>query len=167
MNPPHDLAYHAEGDLKGRGRFVLVPRPDGTGTDVTFYWDVNFPAWSLRPRITRQSIETRTIRDPGPLRPRPRSLHWPATPAKRTTDNGQRTKDNGDPTDTQAIERGIRAIPPTRQPGITYNTTMTTYQVVLDTNVVVSALRSRLGASHKLLSLVGTFDRFHRGDTFP
>jgi putative PIN family toxin of toxin-antitoxin system len=37
---------------------------------------------------------------------------------------------------------------------------MMVYQVVLDTNVVVAALRSRLGASHKLLSLVGISDRF-------
>ena len=37
---------------------------------------------------------------------------------------------------------------------------MRVYQVVLDTNVVVSALRSRTGASHKLLSLVGMSDRF-------
>jgi predicted nucleic acid-binding protein len=29
-------------------------------------------------------------------------------------------------------------------------------QIVLDTNVVVAALRSRLGASHRLLRLVGT-----------
>ena len=31
-----------------------------------------------------------------------------------------------------------------------------TPRVVLDTNVVVAGLRSRLGASHRLLSLVGT-----------
>jgi putative PIN family toxin of toxin-antitoxin system len=37
---------------------------------------------------------------------------------------------------------------------------MRVYQVVVDTNVVVSALRSRLGASHRLLSLVGISDRF-------
>ena len=37
---------------------------------------------------------------------------------------------------------------------------MRVYQVVLDTNVVVSALRSRTGASHTLLSLVGMSDRF-------
>jgi putative PIN family toxin of toxin-antitoxin system len=32
---------------------------------------------------------------------------------------------------------------------------MKAYQVVLDTNVVVTALRSKLGASHKLLHLLG------------
>lgn len=37
---------------------------------------------------------------------------------------------------------------------------MLPYQVVLDTNVVLSALRSNQGASYKLLSLVGTSDRF-------
>jgi len=37
---------------------------------------------------------------------------------------------------------------------------MAPYQVVLDTNVVVSALRSKQGASYKLLSLVGVSDRF-------
>jgi putative PIN family toxin of toxin-antitoxin system len=37
---------------------------------------------------------------------------------------------------------------------------MKVYQVVLDTNVVVSALRSRLGAPHELLSRVGISDRF-------
>ena len=42
--------------------------------------------------------------------------------------------------------------------GITYDTSMTP-RVVLDTNVVVAGLRSRLGASHRLLSLAGT-DRF-------
>jgi uncharacterized protein YndB with AHSA1/START domain len=40
MDPPHEAAYDAHGDLKGRGRFVLVPRQDGAGTEVTFYWDV-------------------------------------------------------------------------------------------------------------------------------
>ena len=37
--------------------------------------------------------------------------------------------------------------------GITYNTKMAT-QIILDTNVIVSALRSQLGASYKLLMLV-------------
>ena len=37
---------------------------------------------------------------------------------------------------------------------------MVPYQVVLDTNVVFSALRSNQGASHKLLSLVGISERF-------
>jgi putative PIN family toxin of toxin-antitoxin system len=44
--------------------------------------------------------------------------------------------------------------------GIIYNTRMEPYQVVLDTNVVFSALLSNQGASHKLLSLVGVSDRF-------
>ena len=39
-------------------------------------------------------------------------------------------------------------------PGIVYNTDMTKSQIVLDTNVIVSALRSRKGASYKLLMLV-------------
>ena len=43
--------------------------------------------------------------------------------------------------------------------GITYDTIMRVYQVVLDTNVIVTALRSRLGASYKLLSLLGS-DKF-------
>jgi putative PIN family toxin of toxin-antitoxin system len=45
--------------------------------------------------------------------------------------------------------------------GITYDTTMNVKlpQVVIDTNVLISALRSREGASFKLLSLVGT-DKF-------
>jgi len=30
------------------------------------------------------------------------------------------------------------------------------YQVVLDTNVLVAALRSKLGASHRLLSRIGS-----------
>jgi len=38
--------------------------------------------------------------------------------------------------------------------GIVYNTDMTKFQIVLDTNVIVSALRSRKGASYKLLMLV-------------
>ncbi|HEV7516594.1 MAG TPA: putative toxin-antitoxin system toxin component, PIN family, partial [Thermoanaerobaculia bacterium] len=43
--------------------------------------------------------------------------------------------------------------------GIAYNTTVKKRRVVLDTNVVVAALRSRQGASFKLLSLLGE-DRF-------
>ena len=35
---------------------------------------------------------------------------------------------------------------------------MNPYHVVLDTNVIVAALRSSLGASYKLLSLVGSTD---------
>jgi putative PIN family toxin of toxin-antitoxin system len=45
--------------------------------------------------------------------------------------------------------------------GIKYNTTMRSshFRIVLDTNVVFAALRSRRGASFRLLSLVGS-DRF-------
>ena len=39
--------------------------------------------------------------------------------------------------------------------GIVYNTDMTKLQVVVDTNVIVSALRSQKGPSYKLLMLVG------------
>ncbi len=39
--------------------------------------------------------------------------------------------------------------------GIIYNTIMSYPRVVLDTNVLVAALRSRRGASFKVLSLVG------------
>lgn len=39
-------------------------------------------------------------------------------------------------------------------PGIVYNTDMTKSQIVLDSNVIVSALRSRKGASYTLLMLV-------------
>jgi putative PIN family toxin of toxin-antitoxin system len=42
-----------------------------------------------------------------------------------------------------------------RVPGIVYNTGVTKSQIVLDTNVVVSALRSQKGASYKLLMLIG------------
>jgi len=38
--------------------------------------------------------------------------------------------------------------------GIIYNTTMGVHQIVLDTNVFVTALRSKRGASYKLLSLI-------------
>jgi putative PIN family toxin of toxin-antitoxin system len=44
---------------------------------------------------------------------------------------------------------------------------MVPYQVVLDTNVVFSALRSNQGASHKLLSLVGISDRFQINVSVP
>jgi putative PIN family toxin of toxin-antitoxin system len=40
--------------------------------------------------------------------------------------------------------------------GIVYNTIMKSPRIVLDTNVVVAALRSRRGASFRLLELVGT-----------
>jgi putative PIN family toxin of toxin-antitoxin system len=42
-----------------------------------------------------------------------------------------------------------------RECGIVYDTTVTP-RVVLDTNVLVAALRSRRGAGYRLLSLVGT-----------
>ena len=42
--------------------------------------------------------------------------------------------------------------------GIVYNTNMVKLQVVLDTNVIISALRSQQGASYKLLMLVGRAD---------
>ena len=46
--------------------------------------------------------------------------------------------------------------------GIVHNTVMKGYQIVLDSNVLVTALRSRLGASYKLLTLIdcGKF-QFH------
>jgi len=39
---------------------------------------------------------------------------------------------------------------------VAYNTNMKTPDIVLDTNVIIAALRSKRGASNKLLSLVGT-----------
>ena len=36
--PPRVIAYDAEGELAGKGRFVLAE--DGDWTNVTFYWDV-------------------------------------------------------------------------------------------------------------------------------
>lgn len=36
--PPCEIAYDAEGDLLGKGRFVL--RQEGEFTHVTFFWDV-------------------------------------------------------------------------------------------------------------------------------
>lgn len=39
---------------------------------------------------------------------------------------------------------------------VVYNTSMKPPDIVLDTNVIVAALRSKRGASNKLLSLVGT-----------
>ena len=44
--------------------------------------------------------------------------------------------------------------------GITYDTNVTP-RIVLDTNVIVAGLRSRLGASNRLLSLVGTGQFVH------
>src|SRR5262249_31138517 len=35
-DPPHEIAYDAEGELAGKGRFVL--RQEGEWTNVTFYW---------------------------------------------------------------------------------------------------------------------------------
>jgi predicted nucleic acid-binding protein len=40
--------------------------------------------------------------------------------------------------------------------GIEYNTAMTVPQIVLDTNVLIAAQRSRRGASSRLVSLMGT-----------
>jgi len=40
--------------------------------------------------------------------------------------------------------------------GIVYNTTMKPPRIVLDTNVLVSALRSKRGASYRLLMRIGT-----------
>src|SRR5262245_719303 len=37
--PPRELAYDADGDLKGRGRFVLSE--SGGQTEVTIYWQVS------------------------------------------------------------------------------------------------------------------------------
>jgi putative PIN family toxin of toxin-antitoxin system len=39
---------------------------------------------------------------------------------------------------------------------IVYNTIVATHHIIIDTNVIISALRSKHGASAKLLSLVGT-----------
>jgi putative PIN family toxin of toxin-antitoxin system len=39
---------------------------------------------------------------------------------------------------------------------ISYNTDVATYHIIIDTNVIYSALRSKRGASAKLLSLIGT-----------
>jgi putative PIN family toxin of toxin-antitoxin system len=44
---------------------------------------------------------------------------------------------------------------------------MAPYEVVLDTNVVVSALLSKQGASYRLLSLVGVSDRFQINVSVP
>ena len=40
--------------------------------------------------------------------------------------------------------------------GIAYNTIVSVYQVVIDTNVFVTALRSQRGASYRLLSLINS-----------
>jgi putative PIN family toxin of toxin-antitoxin system len=49
---------------------------------------------------------------------------------------------------------------------IAYNTSMSVPDIIIDTNVVIAALRSKRGASSKLLSLVGT-DRFEIHDSVP
>jgi predicted nucleic acid-binding protein len=41
-----------------------------------------------------------------------------------------------------------------------YNDNMRPLQIVLDTNVLIAALRSDQGASYLLLSLIGSSDRF-------
>jgi len=43
--------------------------------------------------------------------------------------------------------------------GITYNTSMDMQRIVIDTNVLIAALRSRRGASYRLLMLLGS-DKF-------
>lgn len=43
--------------------------------------------------------------------------------------------------------------------GITYNTTVDIQRIVIDTNVLIAALRSRRGASYRLLMLLGS-DKF-------
>ena len=43
--------------------------------------------------------------------------------------------------------------------GITYNTSMDVQRIVIDTNVLIAALRSRRGASYRLLMLLGS-DKF-------
>lgn len=49
---------------------------------------------------------------------------------------------------------------------IAYNTVMSVPNIVIDTNVVIAALRSKRGASSKLLSLIGT-QRFEIHDSVP
>ena len=50
--------------------------------------------------------------------------------------------------------------------GIIYNTTMTKPHIVIDTNVLVSALRSQRGASFALLELLGS-DKFEISVSVP
>lgn len=52
-----------------------------------------------------------------------------------------------------------RAVKLTNMVGIVYDTNMQVMQIVIDTSVWIAALRSRRGASHRLLSLLGG-DRF-------
>ena len=49
---------------------------------------------------------------------------------------------------------------------IVYNINMSAPQIVIDTNVIIAALRSKRGASSKLLSLLGT-GRFDIHDSVP
>ncbi len=49
---------------------------------------------------------------------------------------------------------------------IIYNTDMSVPNIIIDTNVVISALRSKRGASSKLLSLIGT-QKFEIHDSVP
>lgn len=50
--------------------------------------------------------------------------------------------------------------------GIVYNTIMKMYKIVIDTNVIVSALKSRNGYSFKLLSIIDD-ERFHISISVP
>jgi putative PIN family toxin of toxin-antitoxin system len=52
------------------------------------------------------------------------------------------------------IQQGRQAVGVDIQSGIIYNTNMSMRQVVIDTNVFVTALRSQYGASYKLMSLI-------------
>ena len=40
FDPPREMTYEAKGDLNGHGRLVVQPSPDGKGTVVVWYWDV-------------------------------------------------------------------------------------------------------------------------------
>jgi putative PIN family toxin of toxin-antitoxin system len=64
--------------------------------------------------------------------------------------------------------RKLRWLKPILDPilGIVYDTNVTPRRVVLDTNVIVAALRSRRGASYQLLSLLGE-DRFEIAVSVP
>ncbi len=44
-DPPREVAYDAEGELQGHGRFVL--ETEGAGTRVTFFWDVTTTGYWL------------------------------------------------------------------------------------------------------------------------
>ena len=60
---------------------------------------------------------------------------------------------------TTGSRKGGSSISVDRTRGITYDTTMEVYKVVIDTNVLISALRSRGGVSFRLLELLGS-ERF-------